>query len=166
MVHWMVVSSVLASHSRRSASAALHQLEWESLDHPHPHLFVTAIGTVQLSAAPYCYSIPSYCPIWRQTCSDTQSCFFKALWILFDEAPIIQVQKLLQRMTWDQESTSNAEDVTPLQVFLPLSPLRRTKQHFYRKVLKASPHKRLKLPLAPVYLLDFAALWWPRVEQK
>lgn len=98
MVHWMVVGSVLASHSRRTASAALHQLEWESLDHPH-HLFVTAIGTVQLSAAPYCYSIPLYSPTWRETCSDTQACSFKALWILFDEAPIIQVQKVLQRMT-------------------------------------------------------------------
>lgn len=121
MVLWVVVGCVLASHSRRTASAALHQLEWESLDHPHPHLLVTVVRTVRLSAAPYCYTIPSYSPTWRET-SDTQACFFRALWTLLDEAPITQVQKVLQRMTEDKESTRNAAD---------LSPLRRTNQHLY-----------------------------------
>lgn len=45
------------------ASAALHQLEWETLDHPHPPLLVTALCCPLLLQHPLCS------PTWRETCS-------------------------------------------------------------------------------------------------
>lgn len=38
---WMAVGSVPALHSCCTASAALHQLKWESPNHPHPHRFLS-----------------------------------------------------------------------------------------------------------------------------